>query len=71
MYIDTNSLYLNIESQNLYSDLKNRFCNILDLSNFPEDHPLHSKENQDALGFLKFEEIDPIHCFCGLKSKIS
>ena len=70
MYIDTDSLYLNIESQNLYSDLKNHFCNVLDLSNFPEDHPLHSKENEGALGFLKFEEITPIFCFCGLKSKM-
>ncbi len=35
IYIDTDSLYLKIQTDNLYMDLKNAFFkNILDLSNF-------------------------------------
>ena len=70
LYYVTDSLYLNIETQNLHSDLKKHFKNIMDFSNFAEDHVLHDMTNKGWLGYLKFEDIHLVKCFIGLKSKM-
>ena len=44
LYIDTDSLYLNIYTQgNVYSELKEKFEEILDLSNFNSHHEAYSE----------------------------
>lgn len=71
IYIDTDSLYLKIQTDDLYRDLKNNFFkNILDLSNFPINHPLHDISNKGKLGCLKSETLSPIKEFIGLKPKM-
>lgn len=71
VYIDTDSLYVNVETKNIREDLKqNQFQSILDLSNFPVDHPLHNDSNKAKLGCLKFETVSEIKQFIGLKSKM-
>lgn len=71
IYIDTDSLYLKIQTDNLYKDFKNTFFkNILDLSNFPKHHFLHDETNKGKLGCLKSETISPIYQFVGLKPKM-
>lgn len=71
IYCDTDSLYLEISTKDIRKDLKeNRFQNILDLSNFPLEHPLHNDDNKGRLGCLKFETVLEIKQFVGLKSKM-
>ncbi|GBL71224.1 hypothetical protein AVEN_264230-1 [Araneus ventricosus] len=70
LYTDTDSLYLHIETSNVYEDIKNNFADIMDLSNFDESHPLFSKTNKGRLGTLKNETCQPIREFVGLKPKM-
>ena len=74
MYQDTDSfifLYKNIK--NVYLELLNNktIYNILDTSNYPENHILYNKQNKSIPGFLK-DEVPPdnfILEYIGLKSK--
>ena len=70
IYIDTDSLYINIETDDLYHDLNSNFRSILDCSNYPRDHPLFNETNKAKLGYLKSESIAPIRAFAGLKAKM-
>lgn len=70
LYTDTDSLYLQIDSNDVYSDLKIHFSKILDTSNYPSDHVLYSEHNKSKLGCLKNESVQPIESFIGLKSKM-
>ena len=69
LYIDTDSLYINVTTRDLFLDLKTKFLNILDTSNFHPDHPLYSIENKNKLGVLKFESVNSVTEFIGLKAK--
>lgn len=70
LYMDTDSLYLNVTSNNIYQELTTQFADILDLSNFPSDHALYNTSNRGKLGLLKSETIYPISEFIGLKPKM-
>lgn len=70
LYMDTDSLYLSIETNDIFRDLKNKFSHILDTSNFPTNHIMYSEENRGKLGYLKHETTLPIKEFIGLKAKM-
>ncbi len=70
LYMDTDSLYLYIQTEDIYRDLKDKFENILDCSNFERNHIMYSEENRGKLGFLKSETLMPICEFIGLKCKM-
>lgn len=70
LYSDTDSLYMNIKTKDIDADLKKHFSNIIDFSNYPEDHTLFNETHKNKLGYLKSEAIVPIHEFVGLKSKM-
>ena len=70
LYMDTDSLYLNIKSENAYKDLKKYFHHILDLSNYDPKHEMFDSKNKGVLGKLKNEKCLPIKEFIGLKCKL-
>ena len=45
MYRDTDSLFYEIETDDIYEDLK-QLKHVLDLSDYPKDHHLHSDLNK-------------------------
>ena len=70
LYTDTDSFIYHIRTQSLNDDLK-RLGHIMDFSDYPEDHPLHDKENKKKLGYLKDEmNGSRITKFIALKSKM-
>lgn len=70
VYTDTDSLIYDIKTNSLLQDLE-YFADIMDFSNYPEDHPLHSKRNCRKIGFLKDEMGGKqIFEFVGLKAKL-
>ncbi|GIY06963.1 c2H2-type domain-containing protein [Caerostris extrusa] len=70
LYTDTDSLYMNIETKDVYQDLRRKFKSILDLSNFERDIPMFEDSNKGKLGLLKSETLQPIKEFIGLKCKM-
>lgn len=70
IYSDTDSFFLNVKCDNVYDDLKHKFANILDLSNFPKNDVMYSDINKGKLNVLKSETISPIQAFIGLKPKM-
>lgn len=46
IYTDTDSLLICVETEDIYHDLGNTFGVIMDTSNYPQSHPLHSKNNE-------------------------
>jgi hypothetical protein len=70
LYSDTDSLAIQIKTQNLQIDLENLSPNF-DFSNLSKLHPLYSKENESQLFKFKEEfELRPISRLCALKSKV-
>ncbi|XP_054276530.1 uncharacterized protein LOC128995537 [Macrosteles quadrilineatus] len=69
-YQDTDSYFLEIETVDLYEDLK-LLQKHLDTSNYPKDHPLFSEENKKVLGKFK-DELggEVMKAFVGLRSKV-
>ena len=72
---DTDSLILEIYTNDIYKDLK-KISHLLDFSNYPKDHFLYDIEKRLIPGFFK-DEFPPsenseniITEFCGLKSKM-
>ncbi|GIY20130.1 c2H2-type domain-containing protein [Caerostris darwini] len=57
LYSDTDSLYMNIETKDVYQDLRRKFKGILDLSNFERDSPMFDDSNKGKLGLLKSETL--------------
>ena len=55
MYTDTDSLLLEIETDNNYKDIESN-KNLYD-SDYPEEHPLHSKANKKVFGKMKDEYV--------------
>ena len=55
MYGDTDSLMLNIQTDDVYKDLDN-ILHELDTSDYPTTHPLFSNENKKVIGKFKDEK---------------
>lgn len=55
LYTDTDSLTLQIFTNDLYKDLEN-FPNMFDFSNYPQNHKLFNNKNKSKLGFLKTKQ---------------
>ncbi|XP_055938352.1 uncharacterized protein LOC129989243 [Argiope bruennichi] len=71
LYTDTDSLFMQIFTNNVYKDFKNEFFDIMDLSNYPSSSEFFNSENQNKLGFLKDEtKSKPISEFIGLRCKM-
>ena len=70
LYADTDSLLLEIETEDFYEDM-NSNKNLYDTSDFPKEHPLYSDANKKVLGKMKDEcNGTPIaECVC-LRSKL-
>ena len=70
LYTDTDSLLLKIETEDVYKDIKANE-NFYDTSDYPKEHPLHSKVNKKVLGKMKDECAGtPISEYVGLRSKM-
>jgi len=54
LYTDTDSLLLEIETENYYKDIERR-KHLYDTSDYPKEHPLHSNTNKKVLGKIKDE----------------
>ena len=54
IYTDTDSLLLNIQTEDVYKDMKEDSW-LYDTSNYPKDHPLYDNRNKKVLGKMKDE----------------
>jgi len=54
LYTDTDSLLLEIETDDVYKDIETN-KNLYDTSDYPKEHPLHSNTNKKVLGKMKDE----------------
>ena len=54
VYTDTDSLILDIETEDVYEDMKEHSW-MYDTSNYPKDHLLYNAENKKVLGKMKDE----------------
>jgi len=54
LYTDTDSLLLEIETDDVYKDIETN-KNLYDTSNYPKEHQLHSNTNRKVLGKMKDE----------------
>ena len=54
LYTDTDSLLLEIKTDDVYKDIKSNE-NQYDTSDYPKEHPLHSNANKKVLGKMKDE----------------
>ena len=54
LYTDTDSLLLEIKTDDVYKDIKSNE-NLYDKSDYPKEHPLHSNTNKKVLGKMKDE----------------
>ena len=55
-YTDTDSLIYHIQTPDLYKDMADNM-DAYDTSDYPEDHPLHSRTNAKVLGKTKDEFV--------------
>ena len=70
LFTDTDSLCVEIETDNVYKDMKEQ-KEYYDFSEYPKDHFLYSTENQAVVGKFKDEmEGNIITRFVGLRSKL-
>ena len=70
LFTDTDSLMYSIETLDVYRDMGDQLRHY-DTSDYPTDHPLHSKTNAKVVGVFK-DELNgkPAVEFCGLRSKM-
>jgi len=54
LYTDTDSLLLEIKTDDVYKDIETN-KNLYDTSDYPKEHPLHSNTNKNVLGKMKDE----------------
>ena len=54
IYTDTDSLILDIQTEDVYKDIKEDLF-LYDTSNYPKDHLLYNDRNKKALGKMKDE----------------
>ena len=70
LYTDTDSLLVEIETEDVYEDMKNNL-HLYDTSDYPKEHPLHSNTNKKVLGKMKGEcAATPIAEYVGLRPKM-
>ena len=70
LYTDTDSFIYHITTPDLNFDLE-LFGDIMDFSDYPQDHPLHNTKHKKMLGYLKDEMSGKrITKFIALKSKM-
>ena len=71
VYTDTDSLLLSVKTKDFYKDLKRKFNQIMDTSNYSKNHFLYSERNTKIIGKFKDEYLNMIvHEFVGLKPKL-
>ena len=60
---DTDSLLYEIETEDVYEDIQNNpeLRAWMDTSNYPTDHPLHSRDNEMVIGKMKDECSDKVN----------
>jgi hypothetical protein len=70
LFTDTDSLMYSIETLDVYRDMSEQL-HLYDTSDYPTDHPLHSKTNAKKVGVFK-DELNGRAAveFCGLRSKM-
>lgn len=69
-YTDTDSLLFQVETENVYEDMKNN-ASEYDFSDYPKDHPCYSTENKKVVGKFKDECYGrSIAEFVGLRPKM-
>ena len=71
LFTDTDSLVYDIRTPDLYSDMRLKIDEFYDTSDYPVEHPLHSKKNAKTVGLFK-DELNgvPIVEFVGLRAKM-
>ena len=70
LYTDTDSLLLDIETDNIYRDMA-KHIDWYDTNDYPKDHYLHSTKNKKVLGKMKDECAGkPIIEYVGLRPKM-
>jgi len=70
LYTDTDSLLLEIETEDYYKDMERR-KHLYDTSNYPKEHPLHSNTKKKVLGKMKDEGAGTaIAEYVGLRPKM-
>ena len=70
VYTDTDSLILDIQTEDVYRDMSHNF-GLYDTSNYPKDHPLFSGANKKVLGKMKDEcGGQPIDEVVAIRSKM-
>ncbi|GIY27470.1 uncharacterized protein CDAR_33571 [Caerostris darwini] len=68
---DTDSLCLEVWTEDVYYDLAKKFENVLDFSNYDVSHKYYSEKYKALLGYLKDETKGvPIQEFCALRPKM-
>ncbi|GFS95528.1 uncharacterized protein NPIL_412791 [Nephila pilipes] len=69
--IYTDSLCLEVLTDDFYNDLVKKIKNLMDFSNYDASHKYHSTKHQSLLGYLKDETKGvPIKEFCALRPKM-
>ena len=71
LFTDTDSLVYDITTPDLYADMLPNIDRHYDTSDYPVEHPLHSKKNAKVVGLFK-DELNgvPIVEFVGLRAKM-
>eukprot|EP00111_Clytia_hemisphaerica_P012200 TCONS_00035812-protein len=70
LFTDTDSLCYSIKTNDIYQDMLPN-SHLYDFSDYPEDHPNHSKVNKKVIGKFKDElKGVPLEQFIGLKAKM-
>ena len=70
LYTDTDSLLLEIETEDVYRDMI-AHAKLYDTSDYPREHPMHSVENKKVLGKMTDECAGrPIAEYIGLRPKM-
>jgi hypothetical protein len=70
LYTDTDSLIINVPTEDIYKDMETEL-KYYDTSDYPTDHPLYSTMNKKIVGKFK-DELNgkPIEEYVGLRSKM-
>ena len=70
IYTDTDSLLLDIQTDDIYQDIKDQSW-LYDTSNYPKEHPLYNATNKKVLGKMKDEcGGEPIEEVIAVRSKM-
>ncbi|XP_067668423.1 uncharacterized protein [Haliotis asinina] len=70
LYTDTDSLLMEIQTEDVHEDMKS-YIYMYDTSDYPRDHPMHSKVNKKVVGKMKDEGAGtPITEYVGSRPKI-